>query len=268
RGGAGGALGGRPRPVARDAGAGAPARPAGGARVADRRAAAVGLGRSRLQHEGAGARAAHPARAGRALAAGAAGRPPPARVLQPLLAALPGQAHGRAGQDRGRHHRPRRVHPLRHRRPGAVVPAARAGGGRRARRPRPDADLARLRAAGGGALLHLGRAGGLRSAGPPPPGRLPDPDRPEAMTGAARGEVLIVDDERSIRELLLLFLGRAGYAVEAAASGAEARRAMAAKEHDVVITDLQMPDATGLDVLGESKASHPETQVIIVTAYA
>ena len=89
------------------------------------------------------------------------------------------------------------------------------------------------------------------------------------MTSAAkRGDVLVVDDERSMREFLAIFLSRAGYAVEAAASGAEARRAMAAKEHDLVITDLQMPDASGLDVLAECKALHPDTQVIVVTAYA
>jgi two-component system response regulator PilR (NtrC family) len=89
------------------------------------------------------------------------------------------------------------------------------------------------------------------------------------MTSAtSRGAVLVVDDERSMREFLAIFLSRAGYTVDAAASGAEARRAMAAKEHDLVITDLQMPDASGLDVLAECKSLHPETQVIVVTAYA
>jgi len=91
---------------------------------------------------------------------------------------------------------------------------------------------------------------------------------PAPPPGAPRGEILVVDDERSIRELLAIFLSRAGYAVESAGNGAEARRAMAAKEHDLVITDLQMPDASGLDVLAESKAAHPDTQVIVVTAYA
>ena len=52
----------------------------------------VGVGRPGLQHEGAGPRPAHRARAGRAGAPGAAGGPPPAGVLQPVLAALPGQA--------------------------------------------------------------------------------------------------------------------------------------------------------------------------------
>jgi two-component system response regulator PilR (NtrC family) len=83
-----------------------------------------------------------------------------------------------------------------------------------------------------------------------------------------RGEILVVDDERSMREFLTIFLSRAGYTVQAAANGAEARRAMADREYDLVITDLQMPDLSGLDVLAESKAAHPHTQVIVVTAYA
>ncbi|HET6147623.1 MAG TPA: sigma-54 dependent transcriptional regulator [Polyangia bacterium] len=89
------------------------------------------------------------------------------------------------------------------------------------------------------------------------------------MSAAApRGTILVVDDERSMREMLALYLSRAGHAVESAGSGAEARRALAARERDLVITDLQMPDASGLDVLAECKALHPETQVVVVTAYA
>jgi two-component system, NtrC family, response regulator PilR len=83
-----------------------------------------------------------------------------------------------------------------------------------------------------------------------------------------RGAILVVDDERSMREMLALYLSRAGYAVESAGSAAEARRALKAKEHDLVITDLQMPDASGLEVLAECKKLHAETQVIVVTAYA
>jgi len=85
---------------------------------------------------------------------------------------------------------------------------------------------------------------------------------------ATRGAILVVDDERSMREMLALYLSRAGHAVASAGSGAEARRALAGKEYDLVITDLQMPDASGLDVLAECKALHAETQVIVVTAYA
>ena len=109
------ALGGGPRSVARDAAAGPRPRAEGRAGIADRRAAAVGVVRPRLQHEGAGARAAHRARGRRAGPAGPPGRPPAARVLQPAVAALPGQAPGRPGPDRRRRHRREpRLHALRH----------------------------------------------------------------------------------------------------------------------------------------------------------
>jgi two-component system, NtrC family, response regulator PilR len=85
---------------------------------------------------------------------------------------------------------------------------------------------------------------------------------------ALRGDILLVDDERSVRELLAIFLRRAGHRVEAAGGTAEARRALGQREMDVVITDLRMPDGTGLDVLAHAKELHPDTQVIVVTAYA
>ena len=87
-----GPLGRRPRSVARNAAAGAGARPPRRPGLAHRRAAAVGVVRSRLQHEGAGPRAAHRAGGRRAGAPGPPRRPPAARVLQPAVAALSGQA--------------------------------------------------------------------------------------------------------------------------------------------------------------------------------
>jgi two-component system response regulator PilR (NtrC family) len=82
------------------------------------------------------------------------------------------------------------------------------------------------------------------------------------------GDILIVDDERSMREFLGIYLKRSGHRVDAAANADAARKAMAAREFDVVITDLKMPDGSGLEVLSESKHLHPDTQVIVVTAYA
>ncbi|MES1164685.1 MAG: sigma-54 dependent transcriptional regulator [Verrucomicrobiota bacterium] len=84
----------------------------------------------------------------------------------------------------------------------------------------------------------------------------------------SHGDILLVDDERSVREFLAIYLKRAGHRVETAAGTADAHVALAAREFDVVITDLRMPDGTGLDVLAESKKRHPDTQVIVVTAYA
>jgi two-component system response regulator PilR (NtrC family) len=82
------------------------------------------------------------------------------------------------------------------------------------------------------------------------------------------GDILIVDDERSMREFLAIYLRRAGHRVEAAADGEQARKAISAREFDVVITDLRMPDASGLDVLADAKKQRPDTQVIVVTAFA
>ncbi len=86
--------------------------------------------------------------------------------------------------------------------------------------------------------------------------------------GARHGDILLCDDERSVREFLAIYLKRAGHRVETVANTTEARAAITAREFDVLITDLRMPDGTGLDVLTASKEIHPETQVIVVTAYA
>jgi two-component system response regulator PilR (NtrC family) len=85
---------------------------------------------------------------------------------------------------------------------------------------------------------------------------------------ALTGDILIVDDERSMREFLAIFLRRAGHRVEASVGGQEALAALRNREFDVVITDLRMPEVGGLEILAESKKQAPDTQVIVVTAFA
>ena len=58
--------------------------------------------------------------------------------------------------------------------------------------------------------------------------------------------VLIVDDERDIRELLVLTLGRMGLRTDTAASVAEARAQLARGAYDLCLTDMRLPDGTGL----------------------
>ncbi len=82
------------------------------------------------------------------------------------------------------------------------------------------------------------------------------------------GDILIVDDERSMREFLAIYLRRAGHRVEAAEGGAQAIATLKAREFDIVITDLRMPNIGGLEVLAEAKKIRPDTQVIVVTAFA
>jgi len=81
--------------------------------------------------------------------------------------------------------------------------------------------------------------------------------------------ILVVDDERSLREVLTICLGRAGHEVVVAESAPQALATMAAREIDLVITDLRMPGGLdGLGLLGEIKKRSPETQVVMITAYA
>ncbi len=83
------------------------------------------------------------------------------------------------------------------------------------------------------------------------------------------GSILVVDDERSLREFLSICLQRAGHKVTAADDAQVALRALAAEPVDLVITDLKMPGAIdGLGLLDEVKRRSPETQVVVMTAFA
>jgi CheY-like chemotaxis protein len=80
--------------------------------------------------------------------------------------------------------------------------------------------------------------------------------------------VLIVDDDPSIRLLLVTFLRRKGYQMLEAHNGREALAAMRASNPDLVVMDLVMPEVSGWDVLGE-RATDPSLQripMIVVSA--
>lgn len=80
--------------------------------------------------------------------------------------------------------------------------------------------------------------------------------------------ILVVDDERSMRDLLSIMLKRDGYEVVVADTGDIALRALRDEIFDLVITDIMMPKVSGLDILKFSKEVAPETLVIMITAYA
>jgi two-component system response regulator PilR (NtrC family) len=80
--------------------------------------------------------------------------------------------------------------------------------------------------------------------------------------------ILVVDDERSLCELLEILLGRAGHAVATESDGARARERVAAEEFDLVITDLKLGRHSGLEVLERVKTAWPATEVIVITAFA
>lgn len=82
------------------------------------------------------------------------------------------------------------------------------------------------------------------------------------------GRVLVVDDDEGIGDCIAILLRRAGYECVIARLGIEALARIDADCFDLVITDLRLPDVTGLDIVATSKARHPDTQVILMTSYS
>jgi two-component system response regulator PilR (NtrC family) len=82
--------------------------------------------------------------------------------------------------------------------------------------------------------------------------------------------VLVVDDEPGLREVLEIALRRQGYRVRTARGVVQALTAIAEEKHPfpLVITDLVMPDGSGMDVLTAARKRSDQTQVIVVTAYS
>ena len=80
--------------------------------------------------------------------------------------------------------------------------------------------------------------------------------------------VLVVDDDRTIRETLSDFFESRGYSTRSAATASEGRRAAAAHAPDVVLADLRLPDASGLALLEALRADDPELGVIMLTGHA
>ena len=81
-------------------------------------------------------------------------------------------------------------------------------------------------------------------------------------------KILVVDDERSMRDFLSIMLKKVGYDVTTAVDGEEAVKILHKDIFDLVITDLKMPKVDGLQVLKTVKDLSPDTVVIVITAFA
>jgi two-component system alkaline phosphatase synthesis response regulator PhoP len=80
------------------------------------------------------------------------------------------------------------------------------------------------------------------------------------------GTVLVVEDDREIRELLRRYLERAGYAAHTTGSGAEAIRLLGSAGVDLVVLDLGLPDVDGLEVLAAARSAGATVPVVVLTA--
>ena len=79
--------------------------------------------------------------------------------------------------------------------------------------------------------------------------------------------VLIVEDDENLRQVLLIQLRKEGYEARSAANGEEAIELLRESPHDLVITDLQLPGISGIDLLKVVRAEYPSVLVILMTAF-
>jgi len=94
-----------------------------------------------------------------------------------------------------------------------------------------------------------------------------DPPREQEPVGAAPPSILVLEDEEEIRSMLVDALGEAGYRVESATDGLTGLAHFQAGSFDVVLTDLSLPECSGLDVARSVKSMRAETPVVLITGW-
>ncbi len=82
-----------------------------------------------------------------------------------------------------------------------------------------------------------------------------------------RPVILVVDDEDALREVLRMRLARWGFQIVQAASGAEARERALAEDPDLVLSDVVLPDVTGLELLEALREGDPQRPILMMTAH-
>lgn len=80
--------------------------------------------------------------------------------------------------------------------------------------------------------------------------------------------ILVCDDEKNLRQLLCMALESNGHQTLAAANGAEALKILNQMQWDLLITDLKLPDSSGLELLRQAKILAPERPALLITAFA
>ncbi len=84
---------------------------------------------------------------------------------------------------------------------------------------------------------------------------------------AEQRSALIVDDEHDIRELLVVTLGRMGLRTDTAPNLTVAREMLSTVAYDLCLTDMRLPDGSGLELVAEIATRFPTTPVAVITAY-
>ncbi len=83
-----------------------------------------------------------------------------------------------------------------------------------------------------------------------------------------KDKLLVIDDQKIVRDSLAKILRKAGYNCQTAASAHDGRECLKKEEFSLVLTDLRLGDGDGLEIIEYIKKYHPQTLVILLTAYA
>ena len=81
-------------------------------------------------------------------------------------------------------------------------------------------------------------------------------------------KILVVDDQEQLRDLIRMMLEHGGYEVLEALDSVSLNKSLAGPEPDIVLLDLHLPDANGIDLLPQIKRTWPDTEVIVLTGHA
>jgi len=87
------------------------------------------------------------------------------------------------------------------------------------------------------------------------------------MSQEQQPRALIVDDEPDIRELLELTLARMDIGTRSAANAAEARRLLGEETFSLCLTDMRLPDGSGIDLVRHTQQHHPDLPIAVITAH-
>ena len=85
---------------------------------------------------------------------------------------------------------------------------------------------------------------------------------------AEKNNILVVDDEPSVRDFVERALSHAGFSVASAADGNAALSKLAANKYDLVLTDIVMPDLDGIALSLKIAKDFPDTKIMMMTGYS
>jgi DNA-binding NtrC family response regulator len=83
-----------------------------------------------------------------------------------------------------------------------------------------------------------------------------------------KARILLIDDDPGLSEVISLLLEREGYAVQHAFTVKSGLEKVSAADFNLVVTDLKLPDGTGLDIVGALRSRRPALPIIMITSYS